>query len=212
MYRRYPGRSLELQVKIMDRKRYWSGNHPATTVEIVIPWALGSGIGPAHVTFIAAGGAATDYICTYKSKNFRDVAMEIDVCASVTTAPLLPVYDTHWHNTRPADTSQRTLSLENVYEETGVGVRIDPTHTVIDDSTSSFTSWSPAELHDAMETITAVSAAWPAWKMWGLLAGQFDSASVGGIMFDAAANFGGAGQAPERQGFAVFRTTSGSTT
>jgi hypothetical protein len=44
--------------------------------------------------------------------------------------------------------------------------------------------------------------------MWGLLAGLFESPSVGGIMFDAAAGFGGAGEAPERQGFAVFRSHS----
>jgi len=37
------------------------------------------------------------------------------------------------------------------------------------------------------------------------LASTFDEPGVGGVMFDAAAAFGGAGSAPERQGFAVFR-------
>jgi hypothetical protein len=41
--------------------------------------------------------------------------------------------------------------------------------------------------------------------MWGLMAGLFEDAGVGGVMFDAASQFGGAGKAPERQGFAVFR-------
>ena len=128
------------------------------------------------------------------------------MCASVNMAPLLPSYDTHWHNTRPADTPQRMLTIESSYEEAGIGVTISSTQTVIDDSAPSFTSWSPAELHDAMEThYSQFPAAWPAWKMWGLLAGRFDSAGVGGIMFDASAAFGGAGEAPERQGFAVFR-------
>ena len=98
------------------------GTHPATTVRIVIPWSFGSSIGPAQVRFTAAGGASTDYTCRYKSRNFRDVAMEIDVCASVNMAPLLPSYDTHWHNTRPADTPQRMLTIESSYEEAGIGV------------------------------------------------------------------------------------------
>lgn len=193
-------------VQITGTVRYWSGIHLLTTVLIQIPWRLGVGIGPAQVTFTEIGGSSTNYSCVYKSKNFRNVAMEIDVCSSVNAAPLLPVYDSRWHDTRPADTPQRTLTLESAYEEAGIGVTINAAHTVIDDSAASFASWSPAELHDAMETnYSQFPAAWPAWKMWGLLAGQFDSPSVGGIMFDAAAGFGGAGDAPERQGFAVFR-------
>jgi len=77
---------------------------------------------------------------------------------------------------------------------------------VIDDSAAQFQTWSPAELHDAMEThFSQIGGVWPKWEMWGLLAGLFDNTGVGGIMFDAAAQFGGAGEAPERQGFAVFR-------
>jgi hypothetical protein len=193
-------------VEISGSVRYWSGSHPATTIKVVIGWAFGSGIGPAQVTFTAAGGTPTTYNCAYKSKNFREVAMEIDVCSSVNAAPLLPLYDTHWHDNRPADTPHRTLTLESAYVETGIGVTIDPVHTVINDSAASFASWSAAELHDAMEThYSQFGGAWPAWKMWGLLAGLFDNPGVGGIMFDAAGAFGGAGKAPERQGFAVFR-------
>lgn len=193
-------------VEISGTVRYWTGTHSATTVKIVIAWAFGAGIGPAHVTFAEADGTARNYTCAYKSRNFRDVAMEIDVCASVNFAPLLPTYDTRWHANRPADLPARTLTIETAYEETGVGVTINPTHTVIDDSAASFASWTPAELHDAMERhYSEFGGAWPAWKMWGLLAGLFETAGVGGIMFDAAGAFGGAGKAPERQGFAVFR-------
>jgi hypothetical protein len=49
---------------------------------------------------------------------------------------------------------------------------------------------------------------WPAWQMWGLLAGAYDDPATGGIMFDAGAQFGGAGRGPDRQGFAVFRNHS----
>ncbi len=60
-----------------------------------------------------------------------------------------------------------------------------------------------------METaFDSYPGAWPSWKLWGLQAGTFESPSVGGIMFDAASGIGGAGKAPERQGFAVFRKHS----
>jgi hypothetical protein len=40
------------------------------------------------------------------------------------------------------------------------------------------------------------------------MCGEFDNPLVGGIMFDASSAFGGAGEPPERQGFAVFRRHS----
>jgi hypothetical protein len=57
-----------------------------------------------------------------------------------------------------------------------------------------------------METhFSQISGTWPRWDLWGLLAGRFDNPGVGGIMFDAGAAAGGAGEPPERQGFSVFR-------
>jgi hypothetical protein len=46
------------------------------------------------------------------------------------------------------------------------------------------------------------------WNLWGLMAGSYEKAAVGGIMFDAAAGGGGSGTEPERRGFAVFRSHS----
>jgi len=198
------------KVTITGDVRYWKGIHLNTTVRIEIPWSTFSPVGPADVTFSVVGGvSSTQYSCPRQSDCSRSMGLEVDVCASVNTAPLLPSYNTHWHNTRPADLPQRTLNIEESYREAGVCVTIDPAHTVIDDSASQFTSWSPSELHDAMEVhYSQFSGAWPKWHMWGLLAGTFDSPSVGGIMFDAAAMYGGAGKPPERQGFAVFRNHS----
>jgi hypothetical protein len=196
------------QVVVTGAVRFWQGTHPATTVTITIPWAFGA-IGTGSAVFTTGGVPGAAYSLTYRSDNFRDLNLELDFCASVDDAPTVPSYHTHWHANRPADTSARTLTIESAYRETGIGVKVDPAHTVIDDSAPGFASWSPAELHDAMETsYSRFPGAWPAWNMWGLLAGQFDSSGVGGIMFDAAAGFGGAGEAPERQGFAVFRDHS----
>jgi hypothetical protein len=196
------------QVEITGTVRWWQGTHPPTGARIVIPWNWTS-IGPATVTLTESGGRSWTYSCSKRSPFFRELEVEVDVCTSVNAAPIVPSYDTHAHNTRPASLPRRNLTIEESYREAGVNVTIDPARTVIDDSAPGFVSWSPAELHDAMEiNYSRFTQPWPAWRMWGLLAGRFDNAGVGGIMFDAAAGFGGAGRAPERQGFAVFRNHS----
>jgi len=194
------------QVVITGTVRFWKGIHPATSIRIRIPWGTLTPAGPAEVTFTGAGGSTSSYSCARKSDCFRDMTLEVDVCQSVNNAPLLPSYDTHSHPTSPTDLPRRTLTIEEAYREAGLCVSIRPNPTVIDDSAAQFNTWSEAELHDAMEVnFSQFAGAWPRWQMWGVLAGIFDSPGVGGIMFDAAAAFGGAGVPPERQGFAVFR-------
>jgi hypothetical protein len=195
------------RAEITGTVRFWRGNHPATTVKITVPW-FGGAIQPATVEFNSGATTAT-YQCSYESTDFRSATLELDYAASVHIGPRVPSYDTHSHNNRPADLSQRTLSIETAYREAGVGVTISPQETVIDDRAAGFGSWSPGELHDAMETaFSRFGNRWPEWNLWGLQAGTFDNPGVGGIMFDAAAGFGGAGRSPERQGFAVFRKHS----
>ncbi len=192
-------------VTITGEVRYWQGNHPAGTVTITIPWAFGN-IGTGTATLTTGGTAGAPYTLVYQADTFRDVTLEIDYCSSVDVAPAAPSYGTLWHDNRPAGTPDRTLTIESAYREAGIGVTINPAHTVIDDSAAGFANWSPGELHDAMETAFGTfPGTWPSWNLWGLQAGTFDSPSVGGIMFDAAAGVGGSGKAPERQGFAVFR-------
>ncbi|MFK4651542.1 hypothetical protein ABIF97_001476 [Bradyrhizobium japonicum] len=191
---------------ISGRVRFWAATHPVTTALIRISWPGSPPAVVATIVFTETGSATREYHCRRSSDSFRKVGFEIDVCASVNTAPLLPVYDTKWHDDRPADLPHRTLTIESAYREAGVDVTIDPTHSVVNDSNPQFQSWTPALLHDAMETyFSQYAGTWPKWQMWGLMAGQFENSGVGGVMFDAAGQFGGAGKAPERQGFAVFR-------
>lgn len=193
-------------VDIVGAVRYWLGTHPETTAIINISWPGSPPAVSAEVTFTESGGATRKYNCRRSSDYFRKVNFEIDVCASVNQPPLLPAYDTSWHNDHPAGLPHRVLTLETSFQEAGVDVTIDSAHSVINDSDPGFNSWTPALLHDAMEThFSQYGGAWPNWQMWGLMAGLFESPGVGGIMFDAAGHFGGAGKAPERQGFAVFR-------
>jgi hypothetical protein len=149
------------------------------------------------------------YSCIKRSDAFRAMDLELDVCKSVNRAPLLPLYDTGLHPDRPADLPRRVLTIEAAYREAGVLVNISSDHKEIDDSLRAGEGWTDAELHHAMETyFSQYSGGWPKWKLWGLLAGTYEKPAVGGIMFDAAAAFGGANEPPERQGFAVFRNHS----
>ncbi|MCX8128895.1 MAG: hypothetical protein N3I35_02200 [Clostridia bacterium] len=198
-------------VAISGTITYSKSGHPTTTIAVTIPRKsiFASDMGEATVEFTSSGGGTAKYLCPWLSNSFRKMTMEIDVCQSVNTEPLLPSYDTLSHSIHPADLPQRTLTIEKAYKETGVDITISNNHTVINDSAAQFSTWSVSELHDAMETsFSQYSGSWPSWKMWGLLAGKFDSSSVAGIMFDAPAANGGAGETPDRQGFAVFRKHS----
>jgi hypothetical protein len=185
--------------------RYWVGTHAATTVALRISWPGSPPAVSAEVTFTESGGATRKYSCRRISDSFRNVNIEIDVCSSINQLPLLPSYDTSWHDDHPADLPHRVLTIESAYEEAGVHVTIAADHSVIDDSAPQFADWTTAELHDAMEThFSQISGTWPKWNIWGLMAGTFEDSLVGGIMFDtASAGTGASGS--ERQGFAVFR-------
>lgn len=194
-------------VTVTGTVRYWTGTHPPTTATIVIGWQQGT-FGTATATFTNPTGS-TSYSLGYVDNAFRELELELDHGTSVDIEPRVPEYDTDSHPHRPADLSRRVLTIQSAYAEAGVAVTLSPGGGTLDDSDPTFTSWSPGELHDAMETAySRWAGGWPAWRMWGLQAGRFDNAGVGGIMFDARAAYGGAGDAPERQGFAVFRNHS----
>ena len=196
-------------VRVTGAARYWKGTHPRTDLTIDIPWGTFTAAGPASVVLSPAGGTAHSFSCARRSDCFREINLEIDIASSINRVPLLPAYDTHLHGDRPANLPRRVLSIEEAYREAGIGVNIRADRTVIDDSAPEFARWSPAELHDALETnFSQIGGSWPRWELWGLMAGEFDNPLVGGVMFDAAAAFGGAGMPPERQGFAVFRSHS----
>ena len=194
------------QVTIVGSVAFWKGIHPPTTLQIVIKNSESTLSTIAEVSFVSAGGQPALYKCVRRSDAFRELEMEIDVCDSVNNAPILPEIRTSDHPVRPGGITERVLTIEESYREAGVLVSISAAHDVIDDSDSQFDAWSAAELHDVMETnFSRISGVWPQWSMWGVLAGTYNESRVGGVMFDAAAAFGGAGSAPERQGFAVFR-------
>jgi len=201
--------SLPCRVTITGTVRYYKRKSVTSIVTIAIPYSRFN-VGPAEVTFRNAAGAVLDrYVCNKISNAFRDVTLEVDVCKSVNTDPILPVYDTHSHSNRPATIPRRTLTIEQAYDEAGISMTINPSRSIIDDTATQYVTWSVSELHDAMETyFSHYTGSWPKWNVWCLLAGTFHNIGVGGIMFDAGTSYGGSGEPPERQGCAVFRKHS----
>jgi hypothetical protein len=199
-------KSAGTEIQITGVVKYWKGIHPPTKLTIVIGASHPVVTPDCLATFKRSGGQSAVYNCKKTSDAFRSLTLEIDVCKSVNTAPLLPTCNLSDHPIKPPGMPVRVLTIEEAYREAGVKVTIRPKNSVIDDSDPEFGTWSDAELHNAMEKyFTQIAGPWPKWEMWGVLAGTYDEPTVGGIMFDAAAAFGGAGKAPERQGFAVFR-------
>jgi len=197
-------------VDIEGDMRFWASTHPATSVAIRINLANAQATRTGTVTLTETGGGQRIFACRRSDLTFRSLALEMAVCASVNAEPLRPSYDTFWHNNRPTNLPQRMLNIEAAYRETGVDVSIAANVTVVDDSAPQFTSWTVAELHDALEThFSLAGGAWPNWALWGFMAGSYEDSAVGGIMFDAAAATPGeSSTGPERRGFAVFRRHS----
>ena len=173
---------------------------------IVVDWQSG----PTTATVTFSGGVHETFAdMVFVSDSFRTLELEMDYCASAHVDPLTPTYGTHQHNNHPPDLTDRTLTIAAAYREAGVDVTDSGGTSVVDDSAAGFATWNVAELHDAMETaFSRYTSTWPNWRMWGMQVGRFDSVTLGGIMFDAPAANGGAGDRPDRQGFAVARSHS----
>jgi hypothetical protein len=183
--------------------RFWNGVHPKTSATIRIPSQPAGA--PAEVTLLRQASPPMVFACAPMGMFFRSLHLELDVCKSVNAEPVLPRYGTHSVKQRPPNLSDRVLTLDRAYGEAGVEVLLrNEARTVVDDA--AITAWTDAELHNAMEHhFSSYGGTWPKWEMWGLLAGEYENDLVGGIMFDYASADSGAGKAPERQGFAVFR-------
>ena len=187
--------------------RYYNQNHPATKITIRIPIlpVPATSTVPAVVELHRAGVLLASFSCPKKSDCFREFNLEISVCQSVEKLPRNPIYNTHSRTDHPANLGKRTLTMAEAYNEAGVLLNLSPTVAIVDDAANPITQWSSADLHHAMEShFTQYAQMWPRWDMWGFLATQYSIPSVGGLMFDTSAAYGGAGSPPERQGFAVF--------
>lgn len=217
----------ESKAEITGLLKFWKNPTPTykTMIQISIPRGH-TYVGPATVTltpdfdassFLHDSLVPAVFICNKKSGSFREINLELDVTKSVNKEPILPKYQTASSTHFPSYMPKRTLTIQRAYRDAGVYMKVNPEHTIIDDSTSSFVAWDDSELHDAMESYFSKYSLNPTWNLWSMLCGTYEDPSdpevhdTLGIMFDVGGKgprvYGG-GTAPYRQGFAIFRNNS----
>ena len=130
------------------------------------------------------GGAPTR-VRTFRfvSRFFHKVEFEYDREAGSTKTLKIA---TCAHPNRPPAMPCENLSIEKVYRRSGMQAKRSPDNDVIPtDGPDPNTTWSDAEMHDAMQTYWSRFANKPQWALWVLFAKRHDMGSgLGGIMFD----------------------------
>jgi hypothetical protein len=76
------------------------------------------------VVLTSDGGESWSYVCRRQGDWFREMNLEVDVCQSVSNGSVLPRYDTHGHDDRPAELPRRLLTIEECYREAGVKMTV----------------------------------------------------------------------------------------
>ena len=157
----------------------------------------GIGYGSYKLTLITAGGSRRSYNLNFESQHFDEVEFEVDRVANA-AAPTT-TYDIGSHHNRPGNLPAENISLQTVYQRAGFGVSMSPNTSVIPTAGAGANStWSDAEMHNAMVTYWSRFQNRPKWALWVLFARRHDiGRGLGGIMFD---DIG----ANHRQGTAIF--------
>jgi hypothetical protein len=149
----------------------------------------------ASVTFVGRGAKPLTRKFAFQSRYFHPVSFEFDYETSST--PVLEI-DTAAHPNRPASLPNEHLSLRTVYQRAGFDAKVSAGNAIVDDGADPNSTWSDAEMHDAMQTHWSRFADRPQWAMWVLFAREHDQGhSLGGVMFDEIGP-------NHRQGTAIF--------
>jgi hypothetical protein len=172
-------------------RNVWSGNiwHkdgttsmlPQTSVVVTATRSWFPNQRRAKVEFRGPGQPTRIRYFNYVSRYFRKVEFEYDHVTGVTPVTTINTGD---HPNHPASLPAQNLSIANVYRRSGFNVSISGDKTNIP-LTGVGTSWSDAEMHDAMQTYWSRFANTSQWALWTLFANKHDRGSgLGGIMFD----------------------------
>ena len=146
-------------------------------------------------------GRVTDYEFTFalqrQSTLFRRVDLEIE---SVQGVPFPRPFRTSDHPDTPPEAQNQTLTLRMAYRVAGVDLNVIHGGEQIPVSAAGPDSrWTDEELHAAMVNHFDRHRDAPQWRLYMLLATEYVSPDVLGIMFDAASS-----DAFHRQGAAIF--------
>lgn len=156
---------------------------PFTNVNITVIRSLFPNQRRVTIQF-AGGGATRTRTYGFVSSYFHKVEFEFD--HQVGATPVLDI-NTTAHPNRPASLGAETLTATKVFQRAGFDVRVNGAVSAIpSDGADANTTWSDAEMHDAMQVYWSRFADRSQWAMWVLTARQHDMGSgLGGIMFDS---------------------------
>lgn len=161
-----------------------TASFPYTTVKITAVRSFFPHLRKAIVRFSGGGAPTRKVTFRFASQYYHPVEFEYD--HETGAAPTLQV-DTCAHPNRPASLPCETLTIEKVFQRAGFqAVRnAGGTTAIPTDGPDPNTTWSDAEMHDAMQTYWSRFANKPQWSLWVLFAKQHDwGHGLGGIMFD----------------------------
>ena len=137
------------------------------------------------VTATFSGGGISNRIREYRWKSwyFHPVEFEFDRTEDATATTVI---NTCEHPNRPAGLTCENLSIQTVYRRAGFDVSTSlGSGNVPISGTGTNTTWSDAEMHDAMQVFWSDFRNVAQWSMWMFFARQHDwGTSLGGIMFD----------------------------
>lgn len=168
---------------------------PFTQVHIAVARSIFLHQRKATVKYTGNGQSRTRTFA-FKSSYFRPVEIEYD--REVGATPILEISTTA-HPNRPASMPAETLSIEKVFRRAGFDAkRLSGISVINSDGPDPNTTWSDAEMHDAMQAYWSKFDNRPQWAMW-VLFGRLHNmgTSLGGIMFDSIGP-------NHRQGTAIF--------
>ncbi len=174
---------------------FGTGGFAYDRVDITVtPSFFGVG-GHALVVFTGPGGKTLTRKYPFETASFRPVQFEFD---STSDSEPITQIGTHDHPNRPASLAAETLSIETVFRRAGFAVTTSAAGSVPVSGAGANSTWSDAEMHDAMQTYWSRFADAPQWALWTFWARQHDQGhSLGGIMFDDIGPH-------HRQGTAIF--------
>lgn len=150
-----------------------------------------------RISLITGDRTSQTHDLVFQSPYFDSVEFEVDSVENA-GAPVT-TYDTSFHPTRPTDLPSEIISLQTTYQRAGFNVSMSPNLSNIPISGAGGNStWSDAEMHNAMITFWSRFADRPQWAMWVLFAARHDlGRGLGGVMFDDIGQH-------HRQGTAIF--------
>lgn len=147
------------------------------------------------ITYEVDGLPSVTRTLKFASPWFRQLTVEFDAVPDV---PQVTSVLTCAHNDRPAPLTCEALTYEEVFDRAGVEIIRSPRRSTVPLSgAGADEAWQDAELDGAMHTYWSQYADGPRWAIWVLFAGQGETETLMGRMFDGS-------DKNQRQGLAIF--------